>query len=399
MTTVGAGTFSTVQSLPGGIVRKKYQTPHDTAAITECTLLQRLNHPNIIRASSITVDPEGYITVYMPEYPTDLRKAMPVADPLNIIKQLVSAIDYLHRCFVIHRDIKPENILYNPADQTVALCDFNISSYNVTNRRQLAARVVSLQYRAPEISFAEEFCQYGPRIDVWSVGAVSFELITNKPFININTNDSAQNTIDAFNIDFTDASHDTHTHTIRMKIFSQLQTNTVIQHIIKRVGYSTPLIHFVARMLHPDPRRRYTAAEANQVLGETTTTPLHPTFMTTDLATIEECLTQHTIGLNQVTSDAKKLQQGYVRLTWKKQLLSGLNPIYARWVTIVEYEYYKKSGHKRVAGSSDDIDIVSGIIYAISHLTEDPVLAYLGSDNRVSKAADVLRTLEYKLIY
>lgn len=399
MTNVGSGTFSNVQSLPGGIVRKKYLTPHDTAAITECTLLQRLNHPNIIRISSVTIDPEGYITVYMPEYSTDLRRSMPIVNPLHVIKQLVAAIDYLHRCFVIHRDIKPENILYNPAEKTAVLCDFNISSYNVTNRRLLASRVVSLQYRAPEICFAEDLCVYGSRIDVWSVGAVSFELITNSPFIVPNTNDSAQNALYAFGIDDFSMNTDKDAHNTRMKIFSQIQFTTIHQRIIRRACQSTPLLTLIAHMLHPDPRRRYTSAEANQVLGGEILNPANPTYMTTDLATIEECLTQHTIGLNQITSDAKKLQQGYVRLTWKRQLLNNLHPIYARWVTIIEYEYYKKTGHKRVAGSADDIDTVSGIIYALSHLTEDPVLTDLGSDNRITKAADILRILEYRLIY
>jgi len=57
------------------------------------------------------------------------QQAVPLsADAVrSLMKQLVGAVGYLHRCRVVHRDIKPANILIDPATLTLRVADFGLS--------------------------------------------------------------------------------------------------------------------------------------------------------------------------------------------------------------------------------------------------------------------------------
>jgi serine/threonine protein kinase len=73
----------------------------------------------------------------------------------------------------MHRDVKPANILW-PKDlgHRSTLIDFSLSTY-MTKSKDHA--VVTLWYRAPEIILLEK--DYGPAIDIWSVGCIFAELL------------------------------------------------------------------------------------------------------------------------------------------------------------------------------------------------------------------------------
>ena len=51
------------------------------------------------------------------------RKLLSEREIINIFKQVLETIEYLHSIKLLHRDIKPENILM-VNDTTVKLCDF-----------------------------------------------------------------------------------------------------------------------------------------------------------------------------------------------------------------------------------------------------------------------------------
>jgi serine/threonine protein kinase len=48
-------------------------------------------------------------------------------DVRSLMKQMVGAVGYLHRCRVVHRDIKPANILIDPVTLTLRIADFGLS--------------------------------------------------------------------------------------------------------------------------------------------------------------------------------------------------------------------------------------------------------------------------------
>jgi serine/threonine protein kinase len=56
----------------------------------------------------------------------------------------------------------------------VKIGDFGLARHHCSPNREMSCRVVTLQYRAPELLFDSPF--YGEAIDVWSVGVILGEL-------------------------------------------------------------------------------------------------------------------------------------------------------------------------------------------------------------------------------
>jgi len=93
----------------------------------------------------------------------------------SIFKQIVDAVDYLHKNFIIHRDLKPENILLNKTKDIAKISDFG---YAATYKLEsyLSDFVGSPFYVSPEIILAKKY--FGPEIDVWSLGVLLYTMTT-----------------------------------------------------------------------------------------------------------------------------------------------------------------------------------------------------------------------------
>ena len=100
-----------------------------------------------------------------------------------IIKQLLEAVEQVHKIGIIHCDIKPENILLkinienNKTDISLKLTDFG-SACMRTN--PIFSVVQSLFYRAPEVILGIPYTQ---AIDIWSIGLVAIELFLGGPLL------------------------------------------------------------------------------------------------------------------------------------------------------------------------------------------------------------------------
>jgi len=109
------------------------------------------------------------------------RGPIPLRAAIDYVCQVLSALSYAHAQGVVHRDVSPANIIVTP-DGTVKLTDFGLARAPKDPRvTQVGALVGSLYYMPPEQ--VKGSSTLDPRMDIYSCGAVLYELVTNKkPF-------------------------------------------------------------------------------------------------------------------------------------------------------------------------------------------------------------------------
>ena len=105
------------------------------------------------------------------------KKFIPIKRIKNIIKQILTAIDYCHQKNIIHRDLKTENIMINEND-IIKIIDFGASK-KIANNSKSNPYVVWKQYRAPELILGYKF--YNGKIDIFAIGCILCELFTLTP--------------------------------------------------------------------------------------------------------------------------------------------------------------------------------------------------------------------------
>ena len=97
------------------------------------------------------------------------------AHAADVVRQTLLALEHAHRQGIVHRDVKPENILVT-ADGIVKVADFGLARAYAEGRQTQAGTVTgTVQYLAPEQIRGEPA---DPRSDLYSLGIVSYELLT-----------------------------------------------------------------------------------------------------------------------------------------------------------------------------------------------------------------------------
>ena len=96
---------------------------------------------------------------------------------------LKSALNYMHTTMkMVHRDLKPENLLLeskNHDNLNVKIADFGFSCF-YDPKEGLDLVLGSPLYMAPELINRQK---YNDKVDIWSLGVITFMLITGKnPF-------------------------------------------------------------------------------------------------------------------------------------------------------------------------------------------------------------------------
>jgi len=99
---------------------------------------------------------------------------VPLATKLDWMDKLCAGLHYAHKNGVIHRDIKPANIMIDD-EGTLKILDFGIARFGASEMTQAGMVIGTLNYMAPEQMMGKPI---DARADIFSVGAVFYELLT-----------------------------------------------------------------------------------------------------------------------------------------------------------------------------------------------------------------------------
>ncbi len=152
--------------------------------LREARAAAQLNHPNIITVFDFgQADNELYMAMELLEG-KDLKELITLAQltfdqKLDIMEQVADGLAYAHGRDVIHRDLKPGNIHVQPNGQ-VKILDFGLARLGSSDLTKTGVVMGTPNYMSPEQVMGE---RVDARSDVFSAGAVFYELLTNrKPF-------------------------------------------------------------------------------------------------------------------------------------------------------------------------------------------------------------------------
>lgn len=158
------------------------------SALREINILLALNHPNIIKVHEMCVGSTmDKIYMVMDYCQNDLKACIELSKPKlpfstgevkQILVQLLSALDCMHKKWFIHRDLKTSNLLYNN-NGILKVCDYGMARKYGDPIKAYTLEVVTLWYRCPEVLLGSP--TYTTSLDVWSVGCIFAELILGKP--------------------------------------------------------------------------------------------------------------------------------------------------------------------------------------------------------------------------
>lgn len=110
------------------------------------------------------------------ELKTNGFKGMDIKIVQKVAYQLLEALKDFHSLCIVHCDLKPENLIFKDANkQKIKVLDFGSSCYV---HSKLHNYIQSRYYRSPEVIL---MLGYNTKIDIWSFGAIIFELLIAKP--------------------------------------------------------------------------------------------------------------------------------------------------------------------------------------------------------------------------
>jgi serine/threonine-protein kinase len=166
----------------------------DTTATTlarfrrEAEIASTLAHPHIVEVFDYQVAESGapYLVMELLEG-EDLadrlkRGRIGIVAALRLIAEIAEALDVAHTAGVVHRDLKPANIFLGkrgPREDFVKVLDFGVSKLiDSATLTQEKAMVGTPLYMSPEQAIGTQ--ELTPESDIFSLGAISWEMLTGR---------------------------------------------------------------------------------------------------------------------------------------------------------------------------------------------------------------------------
>jgi serine/threonine protein kinase len=172
------------------------------AAEREFQILNRLEHPGILHAETLTTTDFGLALVFrfrepaerLDHFLSEKGKEMPLDQRLDLIRQIAEVLAYAHRRKVIHRALSPQSILVTPGTDGkpfVQIYNWQVSLSRSESTQSVGTRIsrslhaeqlledASTVFLAPELLSGQEMD--GEELDSFSLGAISYLILANDP--------------------------------------------------------------------------------------------------------------------------------------------------------------------------------------------------------------------------
>lgn len=157
-------------------------------SLREINILLAIDHPNIVKLKEIVIG-KGLENIYMVMEYLDhdvkmllgqMKQPFRHSEVKSLMRQLLSAVNAMHKGWILHRDLKTSNLLYSN-DGILKVCDFGLARKYGSPIGKYTRLVVTLWYRAPELLLGTT--TYTQAVDMWSVGCIFAEFLTTKALL------------------------------------------------------------------------------------------------------------------------------------------------------------------------------------------------------------------------
>ena len=159
----------------------------------EINILMKTDHPNIIKLYEYFESPNSLYLIMEECYGGELfdrimehiekKEMYTEKEAAEIIRQVISAVEYCHNNWIVHRDLKPENLLYfkkgSEVNNPLKVIDFGLSQ-TLDQKKILSSKVGTAYYVSPEILAGK----YTEKCDIWSAGVILYVLLSGEPPFN-----------------------------------------------------------------------------------------------------------------------------------------------------------------------------------------------------------------------
>lgn len=205
---------------------------------TQIRIMQEVDHPSIVKIVDFFDDARNFYLVMEYVKGGDLldkiEKFGPFSEQLaaNVMKQIFSALAYLHSKGIVHRDIKCDNILIEEYNKQVIvkLIDFDTIT-KLNPEEKLKGVYGTVYYMSPELISGT----YTEKVDTWSAGIILYTLITQHFPFGGETEDIIMRSITSYKVDL----------------------NLMSKHKV-----SFELSDFLSKLINPNPDKRLSAKAA-----------------------------------------------------------------------------------------------------------------------------------------
>uniref|UniRef100_A0A2P2HZL7 STE20-like serine/threonine-protein kinase n=1 Tax=Hirondellea gigas TaxID=1518452 RepID=A0A2P2HZL7_9CRUS len=157
--------------------------------MVEIDILAECQHPNIVQLLE-AYHWEGCLWMYLEfcdggavdTIMVDLDRPLTEPQIAYLCKNLLEALDYIHKSKVIHRDLKAGNVLLT-TNGGVKLADFGVSAKNKNTMDKRGTFIGTPYWLAPEVIKCETFIdsKYDYKADIWSLGITLIEFAQMDP--------------------------------------------------------------------------------------------------------------------------------------------------------------------------------------------------------------------------